>query len=273
MADRNRLVEVVDRRLARWASALPDGERAAVDAALARGVSRVSLPGLLALLALGRAEAAPVTGPRESLVALTTGQVLGQVGRLGGLPVKPEEAADALALLRSGEFFEDVSVGLAAALRFTRGLPASVIRDVTRLPELPGEIVSAVRADVGDVEEGAIRRLLQRLAGTPSPPAADAPLEHTMRALLAIGTLRSCVETLRGLLDPENRTFRLAIIVYLRSLGLGDFGEAELDTLRLALDPDMPDLEPLVDAGLARLHARAGAARGVLDALAAMGIR
>jgi hypothetical protein len=272
MSDANILRDVVNTGLERWGGTLAPGERAAAGPAIDRGVSRVSLPGVLALLALGQRGDPTATGPQQGLDDATIRRLLGHVGGLAGSPVTPGEAAEALALLGSGDFFEDVSAGLGAVLRLAHRAPRSLVRDVIRLPQLPSALVTAVRADRGDLDGGAIQGVLARLGGATAGPQ-EGPLDHTLRALLGLATLRTAVETLRDLLAPDNRTLRLAIMVYLRSLGYGSFGEPDLDALVRALDPDHPDLGPLVDAGLAHLHRRAGSARGAMELLASMGIR
>jgi hypothetical protein len=82
---------------------------------------------------------------------------------------------------------------------------------------------------------------------------------------------KEVAETLRALIGPENRTIRLAILIYARTQGV-DIDEEDLDALYQAIDPANPDLSPLLNRGLDRLttqYSGAGEALAILRRLAA----
>lgn len=255
----------------RWSERLPRE-----DAAAARGdegdVSRVSIPGILALLALGRGDGpANEERPPQPRDDATMRRILTDVAAQPGTPIKPEEAQEALGLLRSREFFGDLSSGLAAVVSLTRTAPGALLRDVLRLDRLPRALIDAIRGDLAEASEADIRSILTELRRGHVAPG-HAPLDHTLRALMEVATLRTTVQTLRELIAPDNRTLRLAITVYVRAHGDPDFREEDLETVYRALDPDGPDLGPLIEAGLRRLHGQLGSAGAVKNALSTMGI-
>jgi hypothetical protein len=64
-----------------------------------------------------------------------------------GLPVTPEEAAQVLELLGSGEFFSDAAGTTSAVVRLTRELPGALLRDIPRTPSRLGELGEALARD------------------------------------------------------------------------------------------------------------------------------
>jgi hypothetical protein len=231
---------------------------------------RFTLAGLVALLAVGARDV-----PRRPRIPKALGPVIDEqfvtgLGRLGGVPVGLDEAGEALQLLRTGELVADVVTGLRAALALVPRLPRALARDLLALPRLPGLLVAAVRADFTDDPERPPRDVLLDLSDGRLDTRRRI-LTNTLRVLLAESTSSVLVETLRDLIGPENRTVRLALIVYARTQGI-DLEETDLDALHRALDPARPDLGVLLGGGLEHVlevHGEAAQAIGVLDRLAA----
>lgn len=211
---------------------------------------RFTLPGLVALLAVGaRAR------PRQPLVAEALSpavieRALDEIGSRRGVPVRVAEVREVVELLTTGELFTDVATGLRATLLLAPRLPLALIRDALTLPKLPHRVADAIRADLrADIREP--RDVLVdlrdgRLEGR--PPI----LTNTLGVLLAEATPGVLVETIRALIGPENQTLRLALLVYARTQGI-DLDEEDLDALLDALDPAHPDLGILLDRGLERV--------------------
>jgi hypothetical protein len=216
----------------------------------------LTLPGLLGVLALGQR-----TRPTEPLgldLALGTMSperiraVLDAVAKRLGVPVTPSEAQEVVELLTTGEFLADVQSGLAAAVRFVPRVPVALVQDALALDELPAELVAAVRTDLHDDPSRPVRERLEDLRDG-RLDARRRILTNTLRVLLGRAAPGALVGTLRTLIAPENRTFRLAIVVYARLHGV-DIDVEDLDALYRALDPADPDLGRLLDRGLDRVR-------------------
>ncbi len=212
---------------------------------------RFTLPGLLAILAVGARDR-----PREPLVAealnpAVIARVLDEVGRLRGVPIRVDEARAVVQLLTTGEIVVDVATGLRAVLVLVPQLPVAVARDVLTLPDLPHEVVQAIRADLKDDAPRTLRDVIVDLRDGKLDDRRRI-LTNTLRVLLAEATPGALVETIRALIGPENQTVRLAVIVYARTQGI-DLDEKDLDALHQALDPANPDLGVLLDRGLERV--------------------
>jgi hypothetical protein len=165
------------------------------------------------------------------------------LSRLGG-PVTLAEAEETLDLLRTGALATDV----ASALR--------VFEDALRLPDVPADVLSALRADFAGSLPTRARDLVADLRDGRRDRAV---LPTTLRVLLSRAVPRDIAETLRALIAPENRTVRLAVLIYARTHGV-DLDEQDLDALHQAIDPDAPDLAPLLNRGLERLQSQYQAA-------------
>lgn len=231
---------------------------------------RFTLAGLITLLAVGARDR-----PREPLVAEALSpavieRALDGVGRLRGVPIRVDEARAVVGLLTTGELAVDVLTGLRAVLVLVPRLPVALARDALTLPELPREVVEAIRADLRDDAPRTLRDVLVDLHDGRLDDRRRI-LTNTLRVLLAEATLGALVETIGALIGPENQTVRLAVIVYARTQGI-DLDEKDLDALHRTLDPANPDLGVLLDRGLERVvdtYQDAALAVGILRRIAA----
>ncbi|HJR01368.1 MAG TPA: hypothetical protein VKA83_07055 [Methylomirabilota bacterium] len=191
-------------------------------------------------------------------------QVGGGIAR-PGLPVTPEEAAQVLELLRSGEFFSDAAGTTSAVIQLTRELPRALVRDVPRTPGRLDELGEALVRDgidafghIGQVAADLLDGHLDR------PPS---PLTNTLRWLYGNAAATAVAETVRKIIGRDNETARLAILIYARAHGIPLTPEG-LDALRDGpLDSQDPDLGPALAAGVEALIARHGGAQGVVGVL------
>jgi hypothetical protein len=223
----------------------------------------VSLPGLLEVMALGQrtqpGDALPVRAVnREHVDAM-----LGALAERHGIPVTAAEAREVLELLTTRELFEDLGTGLAAAVRLGRRAPGALVEDALALPELPADLVAAIRRDLHDDPSRSARDVLVSLR---EGRLDRRILTHTLRVLLASAAPAVLVETIRTLIAPDNRTFRLAIVVYARLHGV-NIDVEDLDAVYRAIDPADPDLSRLFARGLVRVREKYGRAEDALAVL------
>lgn len=212
---------------------------------------RFTLPGLIALLAVGVQDRPRAPLVAEALSPAVIERVLDEVGRLRGVPIRIDEARAVVELLSTGELVVDVVTGLRAVLVLVPRLPRALARDALTLPELPHEVVAAIRADLKDDAPRTLRDVIVDLRDGRLDDRRRI-LTNTLRVLLAEATPGALVETIRALIGPENQTVRLAVIVYARTQGI-DLDEKDLDALHRALDPANPDLGVFLDRGLERV--------------------
>jgi hypothetical protein len=216
---------------------------------------RFSFGGLVTLLSLGARDRARGVPASADVSTADPALLQAALSRLGG-PVTAAEAEEALDLLRTGAFATDVASSLRVLLRLVRHLPRGLFEDALRLPDVPADVVGALRADfAGDLPT----RARDLVADLRDGRRDRAVLPTTLRVLLHRALPRDIAETIRALIGPENRTVRLAVLIYARTHGV-DIDEADLDAVHEAIDPDNPDLAPLLHRGLDRLEAQYQAA-------------
>lgn len=201
-------------------------------------------------------------GSQEVLVRAL--QVGGGIAR-SGLPVTPEEAAQVLELLRSGEFFSDAAGTTSAVVQLTQQLPLALVRDIPRTPRRLDELGEALVRDgadaLGHISELAADLLDGQLDRPPSP------LTNTLRWLYGNAAATAVAETVRRIIARDNETARLAILIYARAHGIPLTPEG-LDALHDGpLNPRDPDLGPALAAGVQALTAQRGGEQGVVGVL------
>jgi hypothetical protein len=228
---------------------------------------RFNLGGLIGILSVGARDRARATPEGPDLAKLDSALVKAALDHINS-PVTLEEAEEILVLLRSGAIASDVASALHATAKSARRLPPDLFIDMLRLPHLPGEIVDAVSDDLAGRGEETPRDVLTALRDGRIDRAI---LPKTLGVVLNRAATKEVAETLRALIGPENRTVRLAILIYARTQGV-DIDEEDLDALYQAIDPANPDLSPLLNRGLDRLTTQyrgAGEALAILRRLAA----
>jgi len=174
-----------------------------------------------------------------------------QLAKKAGVPITPDQAKEAVQLLASGEFLGDASSALAAAAYAVRDFPIGLVKDTLHLPHRVVRLLVAITRDV---------------AGTPFVPVVvlqdlldDGKLDHppgvlrrTMACLLDFATLATTAHTIGDLIRPENRSVRLALVVYARANGI-PLEDSDLDVLRdNVFNTDKPDLGPVLVAAVDR---------------------
>ena len=175
------------------------------------------------------------------------------------------EAREVVELLTTGEVIVDVATGLRAALLLAPRLPLAFTRDALALPELPRAVVDAIHADLRDDVPRTPRDVITDLRDG-RLDGRRRILTNTLRVLLGRAAPGVLVETIQGLIGPENQTLRLAVLVYARTQGI-DLDEKDLDALFRALDPANPDLGIFLDRGLERVTSVYGDISGAVGIL------
>ena len=209
---------------------------------------RFTFGGLIALLSLGARDRARTVPDQGELSTVDPALLQAALARIHS-PVNPAEVDEVLDLLRTGAVATDATSSMRVILRLVRRLPSDLFKDALDLPQIPVEVVNALKADFSGDLPGRPRKLITDLRDGRLDRAV---MPSTLRLLLGRAAPRGIAETIRALIGPDNRTLRLAIIIYARTHGV-DIDEQDLDALHDAIDPADPDLAPLLERGLERL--------------------
>lgn len=247
--------------------------RAAAEAAAARhpelaaaGFDAARIERVLRALLVERAPLANVVADpalRERVVELALAALAQHTG------LAPEDVRAAAELLATGEFFGDVASSTAAVVRVVPRLPLALLQDVTRFPHRMLALGFALASDlVGTPFQ--VPAVLTDLADgrLDHPPAV---LRRTIRRLYGFATLAHVLETLRTLLARDNRTMRLALLLYARANDV-PLEERDIDRVMEALSEDSEGLGPLLVAGIERLRSEHDV-EGALSLLRRLGRR
>ena len=173
-----------------------------------------------------------------------------------GVPISPDHARRVARLLATGEFYRDVADATAAIAFTVPGLPIELVKDVRRLPHRVPRLLLAVARDVGGTAFSVPVIIGDLLDGSlDNPPVV---LRHTFTALYRFASVASTARMIADLLDPENETVRLAILVYARANGV-PLDEGDLELLRTSVfGTSQPDLGPVLVRAFERLEKERG---------------
>jgi hypothetical protein len=155
------------------------------------------------------------------------------------LPLTPAQAREVAGLLQApGVVLHEVAAGGGALLHVLPGLPDALVHDVLAMPSRHLAVVHGVITDVLELDRAA--------------RGEGGLFRHTVRALHRARTLSAAVGVVDRLLQPGNRTTRLAVVLTARYHGL-PLEDADLDAVRRALDREAPDAGPLLARMIERL--------------------
>jgi hypothetical protein len=155
------------------------------------------------------------------------------------LPLTPAQAREVAALLQApGVVLHEAADGGDALLHLLPGLPDALVHDVLTMPSRHLAVVHGVITDVLELD-----RAVRGEGGL---------FRHTVRALHRAKTLSAAAGVVDRLLQPGNRTTRLAVLLTARYHGL-PLEDADLDAVRRALDREAPDAGPLLARAIERL--------------------
>jgi hypothetical protein len=155
------------------------------------------------------------------------------------LPLTPAQAREVAGLLQApGVVLHEVADGGGALLHVLPGLPDALVHDLLTMPSRHLAVVHGVITDVLELD-----RAVRGEGGL---------FRHTFRALHRAKTLSTAAAVVDRLLQPGNRTTRLAVVLTARYHGL-PLEDADLDAVRRALDRESPDAGPLLARAIERL--------------------
>jgi hypothetical protein len=163
-------------------------------------------------------------------------------------PLRPEEAMEGLQLILTGELFEDISYTISVLFaliakpeRFSN--PHDNLKAfVEGLINLPGAIVSDV--DPRIVGEKVSRQIVQIQSGQPIEPPDL--LNNTLAGIYALPEVGDLIDTANALLDEENKSLRIALLIYARLNGI-NLEQQDIDKVRATvLNRKNPDLGSLL---------------------------
>jgi hypothetical protein len=154
------------------------------------------------------------------------------------LPLTPAQAREVAGLLQApGVVLHEVADGGGAVLHVLPGLPNALVHDVVTMPSRHLALLHGVITDVLELDRAAREGGLFR---------------HTVRALHRAKTISAAAGVVDRLLQPKNRTTRLAIVLTARYHGV-PLEDPDLDAVRRAIDRDTPDVGPLLARAIERL--------------------
>ncbi len=170
--------------------------------------------------------------------------------------ITDEEARRIAKLLVSGEFFSDVSQSTAAVFSLAPGLPIALVSDIQSIPLAPSWLLGAIVQDLArfpsllfDADD-ILRDILDN-GKIERPP--QMVLSNTFKALYGLATVSSVVKTVNTLIDKDNETVRMALVIYARVNGI-PLQEEDLDVLNQSVfNTASPDLGPALAVAFNRL--------------------
>lgn len=181
---------------------------------------------------------------------------LAALERETGIKLDEAERKQIVALLTSGQFFDDAAHSTAAVLRAVPGLPVALLRDAQSSPFRVAQLTLAVARDLRTVP-GSVHHVMADLLGDGKIDRPPAVLVNTLAELFRFSGVDTARETVAELIRPDNRSVRLAIVIYARSQGI-PLKESDLDLVNRHLLSGSPDLGPLLVAAAERMMEERG---------------
>ncbi len=182
---------------------------------------------------------------------------LEQIGVIDKLPIdtKDKEINEAFELVKSGQFKQDIRSSLKKIYSINKD-PAYILADIEKTPNLVVALESAILKDLqirlpnANCATNAITGLVKNKNAV-SKECLPSTFDNTIDALYEVNTVAKIAASARVVTDPNNRSSRVAIIIYARSQGI-NISEDDLNTLHRFLDTNKEDhkLEDIVNAGI-----------------------
>jgi hypothetical protein len=216
----------------------------------AEGINADEVESILATLFVDRG-APSSTGRSPDVLGL----VVKKAVEREGVEASEDEMREVVHLLQTGQFFGDLVDTAGAIFSTIPELPIVLLKDLPKLPTLPlaglglfGDLFALLKAAAqvaNDLRDGRIDE----------PPAV---MTRLLALLYGFGTVGRVRDLLRRVLAKDNRSVRLALILYARSNGF-DIREEQLDVVYdNLLASDAPDLGPVLAEGVEFMKARYG---------------
>lgn len=192
--------------------------------------------------------------------------------RLLGFEPSEAEATETVTLLRNGDFFGDLVRSTGAVVLAVPALAQTLPATLTDAPGFLRRLLGAIFGDLASLVQGQLPNLARDLAdGTIDEPPRI--LDGTLRELYGEASIGRTVAAVRSLVARDNRSVRLAILLYARFNGV-PIEERHLDRLHdEVLDPDDPNLGPALRDAVELLAQRHGGAGEMTALLSRLGPR
>ncbi len=180
-----------------------------------------------------------------------------------GVPAKPEEIREVIRILETGRFFGDAASVLQAVFHAIDGFPADIFSELQdpNLARLPAHLLRAVVLDATGLP-GELRKSLRSLGGGREGDEEGQLLSRTLGCLKQVAVAKRALLLIRALLSKDNRSARLALILYARANGI-TVSEDDIDRVYGTLDPERPELGLPLRQALERLVREYGVEEGI----------
>jgi len=197
---------------------------------------------------------------RSQLIRLAINKTADEIG-----PLTLKEQEEAVRLLESGEFYQDIAGSLAAVYRVVPEVPLKLIQGLPQTVVESPEYLNALAKDILDVSNNkrVVDSFLGKLklwdsSGKKLPKSRPKILSNTLAQVYKNPGTNGIAGVITALIAPENKSLRLAIIVYARVNGIKISNE-DLDALIAGpLKTTNPDLEPLLEQAIASMEKQYG---------------
>ena len=155
-----------------------------------------------------------------------------------------DEIQEIIEILETGRFWTDASTVTEIVYRGAMGVPNDVFESLkdAKLARWPLETLKAISRDAEAHSITSAHR-------TGSHPV----LQETLTEFQRLAPVGRTAAMLRRVLDRDNRSVRLALILYARAHGISGIDDGAIDKIVQALDPEHPDLGPLIREAADRL--------------------
>lgn len=164
-----------------------------------------------------------------------------------GLGVKPEEAQDAIRLIKTGEFYRDISTSVVAVTKLSPDITYKIIENPSEAKSKFFNSFNIIKMDIKDN-----RSVVKCLKNLNKEPICESPkvLQHSLKLLYENPTVSEIIVTTNRLLDKES--VQLAIILYARANGI-DIEKEDIEAAQQILSTEDPELISFFRTGYDRL--------------------
>jgi hypothetical protein len=192
--------------------------------------------------------------------------------RLVGSQLSESEAREIVALVRNRDFFGDLVRSTGAIALAVPALARTLPATLTDAPGFLRRLLESIFGDLASLVQGQLQGLARDLAdGTIDDPPRV--LDRTLGTLYGEASIARTVAAVRSLVARDNRSVRIAILLYARLNGV-PIEERHLDRLHdEVLNPDAPNLGPALQDAVDLLVRRRGGPSGMQDLLARLAPR
>jgi hypothetical protein len=163
-----------------------------------------------------------------------------RLAKQAGISANSKQIRESIEILKTGKFFGDASSILAAVFYAIPGFPTDILADLRdkELAGLPVGVLGGVLRDVTGFPSEMKEALKSIFTGGNADDKAQV-LSYTLGAFKRLAITKRIFTLLRSMLSKDNRSARLALILYARANGV-KISEDNIDSVYTALDPDDP---------------------------------